>query len=103
MTIEFVGCEWDSGNWPKCGKHGVSQNEIEAVLAGPVFVLPDVSHSQVETRFLAIGTTSMGRHVFVCFTIRHRSGDQYVRPISARYMRQKEVDAFEKTHPQLGV
>ena len=21
--------DWDEGNWPKCGKHGVSRSEIE--------------------------------------------------------------------------
>ena len=26
--------EWDAGNWPKCGKHGVSKAEIEFVLGG---------------------------------------------------------------------
>ena len=23
--------EWDEGNWPKCGKHGVSKDEIEDI------------------------------------------------------------------------
>jgi len=31
MAAEF---EWDSGNWPKCGKHGVSREEIYEIFAG---------------------------------------------------------------------
>jgi len=27
--MEIAGFDWDSGNWPKCGKHGVSREEIE--------------------------------------------------------------------------
>ncbi len=29
MFEGFGGFDWDSGNWPKCGKHGVSKEEIE--------------------------------------------------------------------------
>ena len=32
--MEIAGIEWDKGNWPKCGKHGVSRLDIEAVLLG---------------------------------------------------------------------
>ena len=99
MTQTFAGFEWDDGNWPKCGKHGVSIVEIETALTGGPAILPDVSHSVDETRFLAIGRTLEGRHVFVCFTIRERQGAGYLRPISARYMRQKEVDNYEKNRP----
>ena len=27
--MKFTGFEWDDGNWPKCGKHGVTREEIE--------------------------------------------------------------------------
>ncbi len=98
MAETFAGFDWDDGNWPKCGKHGVSLAEIEMMLSGQPAILPDLTHSQEETRFLAIGRTSEGRHVFVCFTIRERQGHRYVRPISARYMRQKEVEYYEQTN-----
>lgn len=99
MARTFAGFDWDDGNWPKCGKHGVSLAEIEMVLSGQPAILPDLEHSQQETRFLAIGRTQEGRHLFICFTIRERQGDHYVRPISARYMRQREVDSYEKQNP----
>lgn len=99
MAETFAGFDWDEGNWPKCGEHGVSLTEIETLLSGQPAILPDVKHSQKETRFLAIGRTLEGRHVFVCFTIRERQGGRYLRPISARYMRQEEVDSYEKSNP----
>jgi uncharacterized DUF497 family protein len=24
--MKLVGFDWDAGNWPKCGKHGVSRS-----------------------------------------------------------------------------
>ena len=96
MATKFAGFDWDGGNWPKCEKHGVSLAEIEGVLSGQPAILPDFKHSQQETRFLAIGRTPEGRHVFVCFTVRDRQGERYLRPISARYMRPKEVESYEE-------
>ena len=55
-----------------------------------------MAHSTVETRFLAIGRASSGRHVFLAFTWRERNGDRYIRPISARYMHAKEVRHYEQ-------
>ena len=31
--MRFLGFEWDEGNWPKCGKHGVTREEIELLFA----------------------------------------------------------------------
>jgi len=31
-NMKISGFEWDDGNWPKCGKHGVSRAEIEQAL-----------------------------------------------------------------------
>ena len=98
MAETVAGFEWDAGNWPKCGKHGVSMEEIEAVLGERPSIQTDISHSQAEARFLAIGRTLAGRHVFICFTIRHRPGGRYLRPISARYMRQKEINFYEEAN-----
>ena len=33
MAMKIRGIEWDPGNWPKCGKHGATKDEIEHVLA----------------------------------------------------------------------
>lgn len=72
--------EWDDGNWPKCGKHGVSQAEIAEVFAGDPMVSPDHAHSSAEERFHAIGETGQGRFVFIAFTRRLRDGAPVYRP-----------------------
>ncbi len=55
-----------------------------------------VTHSQGEDRFIGIGKTTQGRSVFIAFTLRTHSDDVLIRPISARYMHQKEVEHYEK-------
>ncbi len=62
-------------------------------------ILPDHTHSSAEERLRAIGRTTAGRYVFLVFTIRERDGKSYIRPISARYMHQKEIDSYEKANP----
>jgi uncharacterized protein len=97
MTIyEANGFEWDHGNSAKCQKHGVSIEEIESAFQATMSVFPDPAHSQQEERFYAIGVANTGRHVFIVFTLRERSGEIFIRPISARYMHQKEIDHYEK-------
>jgi uncharacterized DUF497 family protein len=95
VTERVAGFDWDEGNRAKCTRHGVSIEEIESVFTGEVWVFPDVDHSTRETRFLGIGRTSDGRHVFTAFTLRIRHGDRWIRVISARYMHAKEVRHFE--------
>ena len=86
------GFDWDEGNWPKCGKHGVSKREIERVFAeGPSVSLDKGSHS--EPRFIAVARIDL-RFVYVAFTFRRRRGHRLVRPISARYMHAKEVRRY---------
>jgi uncharacterized DUF497 family protein len=99
--MEFSGFDWDDGNYAKCQRHGVSIDVIEGLFDRAVAIFPDAHHSRSEPRYRAIGTTREGRAVFVVFTLRHRGDDVRVRPISARYMHQKEVRAFEKENPQL--
>ena len=91
--MRIDGFDWDDGNWPKCGKHGVSQAEIEQVLLGTPAVLPD-PHPD-EPRMRAIGKTAAGRYVFLAFTLRQLEGKTLLRPISARYMHQQEIDHYE--------
>ena len=84
MKISCAGFQWDEGNWPKCGKHGVTREEIEEIfLAGPA-VYPDPAHSGQEERHLAIGKTQNGRWIFAAFTMRRRNHEIFIRPISAR-------------------
>lgn len=91
--MKISGFAWDDGNWPKCGKHGVSREEIEQVLLGQPVVMSD-PHTN-EPRMRAIGTTSAGRFVFLVFILRKLDRKTMIRPISARYMHQKEIDHYE--------
>lgn len=92
--MEIAGFDWVDGNWPKCGKRGVSRQEIEQVLLGAPAVMPD-PHPD-EPRMRAIGQTAAGRHVFLVFMLREVNGLTLLRPISARYMHRKEVDHYEQ-------
>ena len=87
--------DWDEGNWPKCGKHGVSRSEIERMFFSDPWIFFDDRHSDTETRFLAIGPNGKGKYVFVAFTFRANKGKLFIRPISARYMHDEEVQHYE--------
>jgi len=98
--MRIAGFDWDAGNWPKCGKHGVSREEIERLfLEGTPRVAPDLKHSSpAESRYLAVGRVD-GRPMFVAFAMRRGR----IRPISARYMHSKEIASYEaSTHLQDG-
>lgn len=92
-NVVFEGFDWDSGNWPKCGKHGMAQAEIEQVFANGPAVHDNPVHSDTEQRFKAIGQTNSKRLAYVSFTFR----GGLIRPVSARFMHQKEVDSYEQT------
>jgi uncharacterized DUF497 family protein len=91
-----AGFDWDDGNREKCRKHGVSIADIEAMFLRPFAIFPDPEHSRAEERFKAIGTTDQGRYIFVVFTLRKPADALLIRPISARYMRRKEIEYYEK-------
>ena len=97
--MKFDGFDWDSGNRAKCQKHGVSIAEIESLFLGMPLVAPDVLHSGKEQRFRAAGRTIKKRHLFIVFTLRNNGETLLIRPISARYMHQKEINAHEKEIP----
>ena len=89
-AIEFDGFEWDEGNWEKCQKHGVSLLEIEQALSVIRFVVDDPFPD--EKRYRTVGRTAAGRYVFAAFMLRGSK----LRPISARYMHEREVARYEK-------
>ncbi|MEM1377242.1 MAG: BrnT family toxin [Pseudomonadota bacterium] len=90
------GFDLDDGNWPKCGKHGLSRAEIEFALSvEPTFYL-DRAFGANEQRYRCISRNQDGRYVFIAFTIRLAEGRLLVRPISARYMHQREIDNYGK-------
>ena len=94
--MKFSGFEWDEGNWPKCGKHGVTREEIELLFAS-ARVAPDLLHSQQEKRYIAVGRNQSGRAMFVAFAIKQAQGSLHrIRPISARFMHKKEVQRYEE-------
>src|ERR1039458_6005234 len=96
---DFNGFDWDEGNDTKSlKKHGVGKEVIEALFHASPAVTDDKRHSENEKRFVALGMTKERRWVIVAFTIRSKDGKNYVRPISARYMHEKEVMRYEKTH-----
>jgi len=56
-----VGFDWDDGNWPKCGKHGVSRAEIEGCFLGEVIIAKDPYPIELEERFNAVGENNEKR------------------------------------------
>ncbi|MBB4268296.1 BrnT family toxin [Roseospira visakhapatnamensis] len=96
MTFAVDGFDWDAGNGPKCAKHGVTREDIEAVFRGTPMILPDRTPRDRETRYNAIGKTAAGRMVFLVFTLRTRDGVTLIRPISARFMHRKEIEHYER-------
>jgi len=90
--MESAGFDWDDGNWPKCGQHGVSREEIERLfLDNLAHVAPELKHSSlIESRHIAVGHVD-GRAMFVAFAFR----GGLIRPISARYMHAKEAKQYE--------
>src|SRR5215831_3778862 len=89
------GFDWDTGNRAHCQKHGVSVAEIEALFRGASRVAPDPELAQREDRLIAVGRTAQGRPLFVAFTIRNRFGQPTIRPVSARYMHEREARNYE--------
>jgi len=98
--MEISEFDWDEANREKCQKHGVSIAEIEAVLRGSPQVAPDPAHSAHEDRFIGLGRNHEGRPIFVAFTFRVKHGRLAIRPITARYMHQQEVQSYEKANSQ---
>ena len=92
--MKIQGVEWDTGNWPKCGKHGVSRGEVEYVVEQATLRVCDPNPN--EERFRTAGQALSGRHVFVVYTYREYDDGVFIRPISARYMHEKEVKNYEQ-------
>ena len=91
-TLE--GFEWDDGNTAKnVLGHGVSQAEAEEIFFhAPLLFLDDPTHSDAETRIVALGMTTAGRLLTAAFTVRGKR----IRIISARDMSRKERRAYDQ-------
>ena len=89
----LAGFEWDESNWRKSElKHGVAATEAQEVLLNDPLCQADTRHSDTEQRYVALGQTSIGRRLFVAFTVRRSR----VRVISARPMSRRERAAYEE-------
>lgn len=89
MSFEF---DWDEGNLDKI-KERFFHEEIEAFFHQPLITFPDFKHSWHEERWIAIGRGPLGKPMLVCYTLR----GEKIRPISARFMREKEARLYEKS------
>ena len=94
--MEVGGFDWDEGNREKCQRHGMSVIEVESVFYNSPFLTINSRHDKDEERFQAVGKTRDNRFAFIVFTYRQIKGQNFIRPISARYMHQKEIANYEK-------
>ena len=94
----IVGFDWDNGNREKCQKHGLTLGEIEAFFRQErIYVAPDILHSHQEQRLLAARRCPLnGCPMFVVFTLRGEDDKRRIRPISARYMHEKEARKYDQ-------
>ncbi len=92
---QVSGFDWDAGNARKNDdKHGVSQSEAEQCFFNqPLLIVEHQRHSQVESRFHALGRTNEGRRLHLTFTLRQNG--RLIRVISARDMHRKERGIYE--------
>jgi len=88
------GFDWDTGNSRKnLEKHGLLTASCEEVFSNqPLIVEADISHSEAESRYRAMGKSTEGVELFVAFTIRGNK----IRVISARPMSRQERRIYEK-------
>ena len=90
------GFDWDEGNRLKCQKHGLTRADVEGIFLGEPVVSLNVKHFSAEERYHAVGQTQSGRYGYVVFTFRRSGSLILIRPISARYMHQKEIEHYER-------
>ncbi len=93
QTFEF---DWDDGNRDKCQHHGLTLDEIEAFFRqGRLYIAPALKHSADEQRLLAAGRSALNGHpMFVVFTLRGEEHARLIRPMSARYMHEREARRY---------
>jgi hypothetical protein len=96
---DVQGFEWDNHNTDKNrNKHGVEPGECEELFFNtPLVVSSDWSHSTLEPRYHALGSSDCGRALMIVFTIRN----QCIRVISARDQSRKERLVYE-SHKKAG-
>ncbi len=96
--LKFDGFDWDAGNRNKNkDKHDITCEEIETFFKSPLFMAPDLGHSTIEQRFIVFGRSTNGRAMVGAFVFKEtEDGNRLIRPISVRYMHDKEVKKYEE-------
>jgi uncharacterized DUF497 family protein len=75
------------------GKHGVDFEEAATVFRDPLLlVLPDLEHSQVEDRWVALGKSARQ----LLLVVVHTENERTIRIISARKAEPKERRRYEQ-------
>ena len=99
------GFDWDSGNWPKCGKHGVSKAEIETVFENKPEAYLDPDHSEFEQRYRAIGIGNSCRYILIAFTFRKINAEMFLRAMSLCHtvVVEKDLDKMDRISGSMSI
>ncbi len=90
---EPIDFEWDKHNQTKIRlKHNITPEEAEQAFFSYQAIIFDERHSSAERRYQLLGTSNIGRILFVVFTIRGNK----IRIISARSAKKKERSNYGK-------
>lgn len=86
--------EWDEEKAAlNLTKHGVSFDEAKSAFEDSLFLtFPDPLHSEIEFRFLLIGSSNMGRLLIIAYARR----EEQIRIISARKGTPRERRKYEE-------
>jgi uncharacterized protein len=96
ISVQTLDFNWDDGNRDKCQQHGLTLDEIEAFFRQDrLYIAPAPKQSEDEQRLLAAGRSPLNSHpMFVVFTLRGDENGRFIRPISARYMHEREARRY---------
>jgi len=96
IRVQTLNFDWDDGNRDKCQQHGLTLDEIEVFFRQDrLYMAPALKPSADEQRLLAAGRSPLNGHpMFVVFTLRGDEDERLIRPISARYMHEREARRY---------
>jgi len=94
--LRVNGFEWDDGNRDKCQNMASRSRKSKTCLCAALVLRPIPNIPAEEERLIAVGKTTAGRSLFAAFTIRTKGGRILIRVVTARYMHEKEIAAYEK-------
>ena len=96
MPLTF---EWDANKArTNLAKHGIGFEEASTVFGDNLsLTIPDPLHSEVEDRFVTVGTSHRGKLLVVVHTERGEN----IRIISARPASRREPKSYEETTSEI--